>query len=81
VRALIAEATRRTVDGVPLDARLDATGLGLDSLGLIKLSVRLEEAFEITMPDIAEYEGAASLATVLQLADFVAARVASRRVQ
>ncbi|MEZ4448396.1 MAG: acyl carrier protein [Nannocystaceae bacterium] len=53
VRAEIAADLRQPVEQVPLDARIDAVELGIDSLGLIKLSVRLEEIFEVTMPDLA----------------------------
>lgn len=53
VRAEIAANLRQPVDQVPVDARLDAGELGIDSLGLIKLTVRLEEIFGITMPDLA----------------------------
>ncbi|MDI1481059.1 acyl carrier protein [Polyangium sp. y55x31] len=51
VRRIIAETLRLPVEQVALDARLDEARLGIDSLGLIKLNVALEEAFDITLPD------------------------------
>lgn len=78
VRATIAADLRQPVDSVPLDARLDAGELGIDSLGLIKLTVRLEEIFDITMPDLAAPE-AADIGSVRDVAELVAARVAARR--
>ncbi|MDI1449490.1 acyl carrier protein [Polyangium sp. 6x1] len=51
VRRIIAETLRLPVEQVALDTRLDEARLGIDSLGLIKLNVALEEAFDITLPD------------------------------
>ena len=53
VRAAIAAELRQPIEAVPLAARLDASELGIDSLGLIKLTVRIEELFDVTMPDLA----------------------------
>ncbi len=51
VRRIIAETLRLPVDQVALETHLDEARLGIDSLGLIKLNVALEEAFDITLPD------------------------------
>lgn len=77
VRAMVAAELRQPVDRVPLDARLDAGELGIDSLGLIKLTVKLEEVFDITMPDLAAPE-AAAIASVGDVAALVAREVAAR---
>jgi acyl carrier protein len=77
IRALVAEILRRPPEEIPLDARLDATHLGIDSLGLIKLSVALEEEFEIVLPDFTSLEEA-PLGSVLDLARFVSERLAAR---
>jgi acyl carrier protein len=79
VRALVAESVQQPVAAIPLDARLDATELGIDSLGLIKLVVRLEETFDIAMPDLASPE-AAELGTVREVAAMVTREVAARRI-
>jgi acyl carrier protein len=78
VRALIAQSVNRTPEQVPLDARLDATQLGIDSLGLIKLGVRLEDAFDIALPDLAEGSVALSFETVRDVASLVARQIAQR---
>lgn len=78
VRAVIADAIRQPVSAVPLDARVDAAELGIDSLGLIKLTVRLEELFDITMPDLAA-PGMQSLGSVREVAMLVARQVAARQ--
>ena len=78
VRALIAADLRQPIDRVPLDARLDSGELGIDSLGLIKLTVKLEETFDITMPDLAVTD-AAVFGSVRDVAAFVAAQVAARQ--
>ena len=77
VRATIAADLRQPVESIPLDARLDASELGIDSLGLIKLTVRLEEIFDITMPDLAAPE-AANVASVRDVAGLVADLVSRR---
>ncbi len=77
VRAAIAAELRQPADHIPPGARLDAGELGIDSLGLIKLTVRLEELFDITMPDLAAPE-AADIATVHDLAALVARKLAAR---
>jgi acyl carrier protein len=51
VRRLIAHSLHVPLDEVTLDRRLDAAGLGVDSLGLIKLNVAIEERFDIAIPD------------------------------
>lgn len=51
VRRLIAHNLHVPLDEVTLDKRLDAAGLGVDSLGLIKLNVAIEERFDIAIPD------------------------------
>ena len=51
VRRIIAHSLRIPVEEVTLDKRLDAAGLGVDSLGLIKLNVAIEERFDIAIPD------------------------------
>jgi acyl carrier protein len=79
VHRLVAESLNRSQDQVPLDARLDATQLGIDSLGMIKLGVRLEEAFDITMPDLATEPGPGPLATVRDVAAVVAREIARQR--
>lgn len=73
----IAAELRQPADQIPLDARLDAGELGIDSLGLIKLTVRLEERFDITMPDLTAQE-AVSVASVRDVAALVASRLAAR---
>ena len=77
IRALVAEILRRPLDEIPLDARLDATELGIDSLGLIKLSVALEDELEIVLPDFTSIEEA-PLGSVRDLARFVSERLARR---
>jgi acyl carrier protein len=79
VHRLVAESVNRSQDQVPLDARLDATQLGIDSLGLIRLGVRLEEAFDITMPDLATEPGPGPLGTVRDVAAVVAREIARQR--
>jgi acyl carrier protein len=71
----IAAELRQPADQIPLDARLDAGELGIDSLGLIKLTVRLEERFDITMPDLTAQE-AVAVASVRDVAALVARRIA-----
>ncbi|MCY1061661.1 acyl carrier protein [Nannocystis sp. SCPEA4] len=78
VRALIADAVRQPVAAIPLDARVDGSELGIDSLGLIKLTVRIEETFDITMPDIAA-PGSAPFGSVREVAALVAKQVAARQ--
>ena len=78
VRTLVAQAAHRSPEDVQLDSRLDATELGIDSLGLIKLSVRIEEAFDITMPDIAEGPGLAVFGTVRDIVELVVVQIAKR---
>lgn len=70
----IAAELRQPVDQIPLDTRLDAE-LGIDSLALIKLTVRLEERFDITMPDLAAPE-AAAVGSVRDVVALVARRIA-----
>lgn len=77
IRALVAEILHRPPEEIPLDARLDASHLGIDSLGLIKLSVALEDEFEIVLPDFTALEEA-PLGSVLDLARFVSERLATR---
>lgn len=48
---IIADNLCLPVAEVTLDRRLDAAGLGIDSLGLIKLNVEIEERFDISIPD------------------------------
>lgn len=71
----IAAELRQPADQIPLDARLDAGELGIDSLGLIKLTVRLEERFDITMPDLTAQE-AVAVASVRDVAALVARQLA-----
>ncbi|MBZ5715798.1 acyl carrier protein [Nannocystis pusilla] len=78
VRALIADAVRQPVAAIPLDVRVDGSELGIDSLGLIKLTVRIEETFDITMPDLAA-PGAGPLGSVREVAALVAEQVAARQ--
>lgn len=73
----IAAELRQPVEQIPLDARLDDGELGIDSLGLIKLTVRLEERFDITMPDLAAPE-ASAIGSVRDVAALVARQVAAR---
>jgi acyl carrier protein len=79
IRRLIAESTNRSQDDVPLDARLDATQLGIDSLGLVKLAVRLEETFEIAMPDLAAEPGRGTPQTVGDVVALVGREMARQR--
>jgi acyl carrier protein len=74
VRRVIAEALRVPLDRVGLDATLEQEGLGVDSLGLIKINVLLEERFDITIPDFTEIEGATPR-TVREVVELVAGRV------
>ena len=78
IRSLVAESVRRRPDEISLDARLDATQLGIDSLGLIKLSVRLEEAFDIRMPDLANPSSVDELGTVRDIAALVVGQIEKR---
>jgi acyl carrier protein len=71
----IAAELRQPADQIPLDARLDAGELGIDSLGLIKLTVRLEERFDITMPDLTAQE-AVTVASVRDVVALVARQIA-----
>ncbi len=57
-----------------LDATLELDGLGVDSLGLIKINVLLEERFDITLPDFTAIE-AAPPRTVREVVDLVAGRL------
>jgi acyl carrier protein len=74
VRRIIATTLRLPIDEVALDARLDEARLGIDSLGLIKLNVALEEAFDITLPDFTTPEEP-SIRSVADVAALVASRV------
>ena len=60
-----------------LDARLDEARLGIDSLGLIRLNVALEEAFDITLPDFVTPEET-NIRVVADVAALVAGKVAVR---
>jgi acyl carrier protein len=71
VRRIVADTLRLRIEDVGLDARLDGARLGVDSLGLIKLHVALEEAFDITMPDLVAPEKP-GLLSVRDVAAFVA---------
>ncbi|MEZ4301011.1 MAG: acyl carrier protein [Polyangiaceae bacterium] len=51
VRRIIAQTVGVPVGQVTMELRLDAGGLGIDSLGLIKLNVSIEERFNIAIPD------------------------------
>jgi acyl carrier protein len=73
VRRVIADALRVPLDRVGLDEALEHEGLGIDSLGLIKINVLLEERFDITIPDFTAQEGAPR--TVREVVTLVAARV------
>ena len=74
VRRIIAEALRVPLDRVGLDETLELEGLGVDSLGLIKINVLLEERFDITIPDFTSIE-ATPPRTVREVVDLVAGRV------
>lgn len=52
VRRIIARTAHVPLAEVTLDTRLDAAGLGLDSLGLIKLNVEIEEQLDIAIPEL-----------------------------
>lgn len=74
VRRIIAEALRIPLDDVGLDQTLELDGLGVDSLGLIKINVLLEERFDIVLPDFTAIE-AAPPRTVREVVELVAGRV------
>lgn len=78
VRRIIAETLRTPIESVGLDATLDESRLGVDSLALIKLNVVLEERFDITIPDFVATEAAAPR-SVRDVVAIVASRVAARR--
>lgn len=77
VRRIIATTLRLPIDQVALDARLDEARLGIDSLGLIKLNVALEEAFDITLPDFTTPEEP-SIRSVADVAALVASKVSAQ---
>ncbi len=77
VRSVIAETLRIPLEDIELDARLDDTRLGIDSLGFIKLNVALEEAFDITLPDLTLPE-APTLRSVRELVELVIQKAPSR---
>jgi acyl carrier protein len=77
-RRIIAETLRAPIESVGLDATLDESRLGVDSLALIKLNVVLEERFDITIPDFVATEATAPR-SVRDVVAIVASRVAARR--
>ena len=52
VRTILAEALKRQAADIPLDADLES-GLGIDSMTMIDVSVSLEERFDIALPQFA----------------------------
>ena len=77
VRRIIAETLRLPVEPVALDTQLDEARLGIDSLGLIKLNVALEEAFDIALPDFTPLEQP-HIRSVRDVAALVAGKVAAQ---
>lgn len=77
VRRIIAETLRVSIDQIGIDASLDEERLGLDSLGLIKLNVALEDAFDIALPDFTRPEQPA-VRSVSDVVAIVAAKVHSQ---
>jgi acyl carrier protein len=49
VRAILADTLKRPVEEIALDAKLES-GLGIDSMAMIDISVSIEEYFEIALP-------------------------------
>ena len=74
VRAVVAAALQRSIDEVPLNAKLES-GLGIDSMAMIDINVALEEKFHFAMPDMAS-PAEADLNTIEDLIKLVAAQLA-----
>lgn len=75
VRAVLVEVLDRPEEAVTPDASLEAA-LGVDSLAMIEIAVRLEERFGIAFPPSAS-PADLSIETGRDLARFVAQRVAA----
>ena len=73
VRAIIARALQRSVEEVPLTAKLEG-GLGVDSMAMIEINVALESRFNFAMPDMAT-PAEANLKTVEDVVKLVAAQI------
>ena len=71
VRGIFAESLGQQVEA---GARLDA--LGMDSMTMIEVSIRIEETWDIVMPDLDEIHQL-DLHTIDQIVDLVEERVAS----
>jgi acyl carrier protein len=74
VREIVAGALQRSVDEVPLSAKLES-GLGIDSMAMIEINMALEERFRFAMPDMAS-PAEANLTTVEDLVKLVSAELA-----
>ncbi|HEY8042063.1 MAG TPA: acyl carrier protein [Polyangiaceae bacterium] len=76
VRAIVAEAVRRPVDEVPLEAKLES-GLGVDSMVMIEIGVSIEEQFDIALPP--ELADEVRVETVGDLVGVVETQLTSRK--
>jgi acyl carrier protein len=74
VRAIVAEAVRRPVDEVPLEAKLES---GLDSMVMIEIGVSIEEQFDIALPP--ELADEVRVETVGDLVGVVETQLTSRK--
>ena len=76
IRTILADALKRRPDDISLDADLES-GLGLDSMTMIDVSVSIEERFDIALPQFAA-PGEIAVRTVGDLIRFVETKVAQK---
>jgi len=76
VRTILADTLKRPVEEIGLDAKLES-GLGIDSMAMIDISVSIEEHFEIALP--LELSDTIAVETVVDLIRFVERELARPR--
>ena len=76
MRTILAEALKRRPGDISLEADLES-GLGIDSMTMIDVSVSIEERFDIALPQFAA-PGEIAVRTVGDLIAFIEKKVGER---
>jgi acyl carrier protein len=76
VRTILAEALKRRPGDISLEADLES-GLGIDSMTMIDVSVSIEERFDIALPQFAA-PGEIAVRTVGDLIAFIEKKVGEK---
>lgn len=79
VRAILAGTLKRPIGEISLEADLES-GLGIDSMTMIDISVSIEERFDIALPQFAA-PGEIAVRTVGDLIGFVEKRFGDRKAR